>query len=82
MATSRLVEAGIHTKMIRDSQAILKLPSYWTAPKGRKNEPLFLLHVTLSFILCMVGLALATIAFTFEIALYKFKIDSNLNFSR
>ena len=74
MAISRLVEAGIHTKMMRDSTAILGLPSYWTPPKGRKHEPLFLLHVALSFILFLGGLALATIIFIFEVVLYKFKM--------
>ena len=74
MAISRLVEAGIHTKMIRNSKATFKLPSFWTEPKGRKNEPLFLVHVALSFLLCIVGLALATIMFIFEVVLYKFKM--------
>ena len=74
MATSRLVEAGIHTKIIRNSLAAFKLPSYWTEPKGRKNEPLFLVHIALSFLLCIVGLALATINFIFEVVLYQFKM--------
>ena len=71
MAISRLVEAGIYTKMIRNSLAKLKLPSYWTVPMGHENEPLFLIHVTLSFLLCLGGLVLATITFIFEIVHYK-----------
>ena len=80
MAISRLVEAGIHTKMIRNSQAIMKLPSYWTVPTDHKNEPLFLLHLTLSFLLCMGGLTLAMITFMFEIVLYRFKMHTAQSF--
>ena len=76
MAISRLVEAGIHTKMIRNSQAIMKLPSYWTVPMDHKIEPLFLLHLTLSFLLCMGGLTLAMTAFIFEIVHYRFKMHA------
>ena len=76
MAISRLVEAGIHTKLIRNSKATLGLPSYWTKPEGRKNEPLFLVHIVLSFILFLGGLTLATIAFIFEIVHHKFKMHT------
>ena len=76
MAISWLVETGIYTKMIRNSLAIHKLPSYWTVPMGHENEPLFLVHLALSLALCVGGLVLATITFIFEIVHYKMKMHT------
>ena len=52
---------------------MIRLPSYWSMPADHEIEPLSLEHVMLSFILCLVGLGLATVAFVLENVHFKFK---------
>lgn len=70
-AIARLVAGGIHTKMINNAQAVIKLPSYWTVPIKHDIEPLTPVHVMLQFILCLGGLSLAMIVFVIEIIRHK-----------
>ena len=72
-AISQLVEGGIHIKMIRNAQAEIQLPSYWSMPTDNEMEPLFLEHVMLSFLVCCAGLGLGVAAFGFEMGHLKLK---------
>ena len=74
-AISWLVATGIHTKMINDAQAELRLASYWTMPSNYEIEPLLLSHIMLSFLLFFGGLSLATIMFVIEMAPCKIKMQ-------
>ena len=72
-AISQLVEGGIHIKMIRNAQAEIQLPSYWSMPTDNELEPLFLEHIMLSFLVCSAGLGLGVAAFGVEIGHFKLK---------
>ena len=49
-AIYHIVEGGIHTKMIRNAQAEIKLPSFGSMPMDNEIKSLFLKHVMLSFL--------------------------------
>ena len=59
--------------MIRNAQAEIQLPSYWSMPTEKDLEPLFLEHVMLSFLVCCSGLGLGLVAFVFEMGHFKLK---------
>ena len=59
--------------MIRNAQAEIQLPSYWSMSTDTEMEPLFLKHVMLSFILCLVGLGLGLVVFGYEMGHNRFK---------
>ena len=72
-AISWLVASGIHIKMVSDTKAELKLPSYWTKPLGYENEPLLLRHILLPILLFFGSISLAMLIFFIERAYYKMK---------
>ena len=67
-----LVATGIEGKMKRELQKIL--PSYWTMPTDYELVPLSLVHLMLSFLICLGGLGIASIVFVTETVHDKFQI--------
>ena len=57
--------------MIRNAEAEIQLPTYWSMPTDNEMEPLFLEHVMLSFLVCCAGLVLGVTVFVFEIGHFK-----------
>ena len=49
--------------MIRNAQAEIKLPSFWSMPMDNEIKPLFLKHVMLSFLLGCFGIVVGLVAF-------------------
>ena len=70
MAIAWLVAGGVHENMMKIAARARKF-SFWTSPTDREIEPLALVHVMLSFIICVSGLSLALMVFVMERVLPK-----------
>lgn len=72
------VEAGIDSKMIRDTQVVMRKDgykgTYWSESKTLGNKPLQPIHILPSLIVCVGGLGLATITFIFEMISHEWRM--------
>ena len=57
--------------MIRNAQAEIKLPSFWSMPVDNEINPLFLKHVMLSFLLGCFGIVVGLVAFGLEMLFFQ-----------